>query len=151
MNVLGGDLEPCSFDPVTGFYRDGYCRTEGRDPGFHAVCAVMTEEFLEFTKLRGNDLTTPQPQWLFPGLKPGDRWCVVAARWQEALEAGGAPPVLYSFGPARERVSKRGQVLLDVVEHAEVDQRETARRPPLHLHDRLLPCLEVELRRRARS
>ena len=94
MNVLGGDLEPCSFDPLTGFFRDGYCRTEGRDPGFHAVCAVMTEAFLEFSKSVGNDLSTPQPQWLFPGLAPGDRWCVVAARWVEALEAGVAPPVV---------------------------------------------------------
>jgi uncharacterized protein (DUF2237 family) len=94
VNVLGGDLEPCSFDPVTGFFRDGYCRTEGRDPGFHAVCAVMTEEFLEFSRSVGNDLSTPQPQWLFPGLQPGDRWCVVASRWQEALEAGVAPPVV---------------------------------------------------------
>ena len=94
VNVLGGDLEPCSFDPVTGFYRDGYCRTGSGDMGMHVVCAVMTEEFLAFTKSRGNDLVTPQPQWLFPGLKPGDRWCVVAARWQEALEAGFAPPVV---------------------------------------------------------
>jgi uncharacterized protein len=94
VNVLGGDLEPCSFDPVTGFFRDGYCRTEGRDPGFHAVCAVMTEEFLEFSRSVGNDLSTPQLQWLFPGLQEGDRWCVVAARWQEALEAGVAPPVV---------------------------------------------------------
>jgi uncharacterized protein (DUF2237 family) len=94
MNVLGGDLEPCSFDPVTGFFRDGYCRTEGRDPGFHAVCAVMTVEFLEFSRSVGNDLSTPQPQWMFAGLKPGDRWCVVAARWQEAFEAGVAPPVV---------------------------------------------------------
>jgi uncharacterized protein (DUF2237 family) len=94
VNVLGGKLEPCSFDPVTGFFRDGYCRTEGRDPGFHAVCAVMTEEFLEFSKSVGNDLSTPQPQWQFPGLVPGDRWCVVAARWQEALEAGVTPPVV---------------------------------------------------------
>ena len=94
MNVLGGELEPCSFDPVTGFFRDGHCRTEGRDPGFHAVCAVMTEEFLAFSVSRGNDLVTPQPQWQFPGLRPGDRWCVVAGRWQEALEAGQAPPVV---------------------------------------------------------
>jgi uncharacterized protein len=94
MNVLRGDLEPCSFDPVTGFFRDSYCRTEGRDPGFHAVCAVMTEEFLEFSRSVGNDLSTPRPEWLFPGLRPGDRWCVVAARWQEALEAGVAPPVV---------------------------------------------------------
>lgn len=81
-------------DPVTGFFRDGYCRTEGRDPGFHAVCAIMTEEFLAFSVSVGNDLVTPQPQWLFPGLVAGDRWCVVAARWQEALEAGAAPPVV---------------------------------------------------------
>jgi uncharacterized protein (DUF2237 family) len=94
VNVLGGELEPCSFDPVTGFFRDGYCRTEGRDPGFHAVCAVMTEEFLAFSKSVGNDLSTPQPQWMFPGLVPGDRWCVVAARWQEAFEAGVAPPAM---------------------------------------------------------
>ena len=94
MNVLGGELEPCSFDPLTGFFRDGHCRTEGRDPGFHAVCAVMTAEFLEFSMTAGNDLSTPQPQWMFPGLVPGDRWCVVAARWQEALEAGVAPPVV---------------------------------------------------------
>jgi uncharacterized protein (DUF2237 family) len=94
VNVLGGDLEPCSLDPVTGFFRDGYCRTEGRDPGFHAVCAVMTEEFLAFSRSVGNDLSTPRPEWMFPGLVPGDRWCVVAARWQEALEAGVAPPVV---------------------------------------------------------
>jgi uncharacterized protein (DUF2237 family) len=94
VNVLGGELEPCSLDPLTGFFRDGHCRTEGRDPGFHAVCAVMTEEFLEFSVSVGNDLVTPQPQWLFPGLEAGDRWCVVAARWQEALEAGVAPPVV---------------------------------------------------------
>ena len=93
MNVLGGELEPCSVDPVTGFYRDGYCRT-GSDPGLHVVCAVMTDEFLRFTRSRGNDLITPRPEWLFPGLVPGDRWCVVAARWAEALEAGVAPPVV---------------------------------------------------------
>ena len=94
MNVLGGDLEPCSFDPVTGYYRDGYCRTGSGDLGVHVVCAVMTEEFLEFTRSRVNDLVTPQPQWMFPGLVPGDRWCVVAERWNEALEAGAAPPVV---------------------------------------------------------
>lgn len=94
MNVLGGDLEPCDFDPLTGFYRDGYCRTGSGDLGVHVVCAVMTEEFLEFTRSRGNDLITPVPEFLFPGLVPGDRWCVVAERWQEALEAGLAPPVV---------------------------------------------------------
>ena len=94
MNVLGGELEPCCFDPLTGFYRDGYCRTGSGDLGVHVVCAVMTEEFLQFTRSRGNDLVTPQPQWMFPGLRPGDRWCVVAARWQEAFEAGVAAPVV---------------------------------------------------------
>jgi hypothetical protein len=94
VNVLGGDLEPCSLDPVTGFFRDGWCRSGSSDYGMHVVCAVMTEEFLEFTGSRGNDLVTPQPQWLFPGLQPGDRWCVVAERWNEALEAGVAPPVV---------------------------------------------------------
>ena len=94
MTVLGGELEPCSLDPLTGFFRDGFCRTEGRDPGFHAVCAVMTEEFLEFSVSVGNDLVTPRPEWHFPGLRPGDRWCVVAARWQEAFEAGVAPPAV---------------------------------------------------------
>ena len=93
MNVLGGDLEPCSFDPVTGFHRDGYCRT-GSDPGFHAVCAVMTDEFLEFTRSRGNDLVTPRPEFLFPGLRPGDRWCVVAVRWLQAYQAGAAAGVV---------------------------------------------------------
>lgn len=115
MNVLGGELEPCSFDPLTGFFRDGHCRTEGQDLGFHAVCAVMTEEFLDFTRSRGNDLSTPQPQWMFPGLQPGDRWCVVAARWQEAFEEGVAPPVVLeaTHASALEFVS-----LGDLEEHA---------------------------------
>jgi uncharacterized protein (DUF2237 family) len=94
VNVLGSDLEPCCFDPVTGFYRDGYCRTGASDAGVHVVCAVMTDEFLEFTRSRGNDLVTPRPEWMFPGLRPGDRWCVVAERWNEAAEAGVAPPVV---------------------------------------------------------
>ena len=115
MNVLGGELEPCSVDPVTGYFRDGYCRTAGADPGFHVVCAVMTEAFLEFSVAAGNDLTTPQPQWMFPGLRPGDRWCVVAARWQEALEAGVAPPVVLgaTHASALEFVS-----LVDLEAHA---------------------------------
>ena len=111
MNVFGGDLEPCSFDPATGFHRDGYCRSGST----HLVCAVMTEEFLEFTRSRGNDLVTPQPQWLFPGLEPGDRWCVVAERWNEALEAGVAPPVVLeaTHASALEFVS-----LADLESHA---------------------------------
>jgi len=94
VNVLGGDLEPCSFDPLTGFFRDGFCRTEGRDPGFHAVCAVMTEEFLAHQVAVGNDLVTPLPAYRFPGLKPGDRWCVVALRWLQAYQDGAAAPVV---------------------------------------------------------
>ena len=91
-NVLGGALAPCSTDPMTGFYRDGCCRTGPDDVGLHIVCAEMTAEFLAFTASRGNDLQTPQPG--FPGLRPGDRWCLCAARWAEALEADVAPPVI---------------------------------------------------------
>jgi len=93
-NVLGGELEPCSFDPLTGFYRDATCRTGPQDRGMHVVCAEMTEEFLAFSKAVGNDLSTPRPEWGFPGLQPGDRWCVCADRWREALEADVAPPVV---------------------------------------------------------
>jgi uncharacterized protein (DUF2237 family) len=92
--VLGGELEPCSVDPVTGCYRDGTCRTGASDVGVHAVCAVMTDAFLEFSRAAGNDLSTPRPEWGFPGLVPGDRWCVCAPRWQQALEADEAPPVV---------------------------------------------------------
>jgi len=92
-NVLGTELEPCSFDPLTGFYRDGCCDTGADDVGVHVVCAQMTVEFLEFSRSRGNDLSTPQPASGFPGLQPGDRWCLCASRWQEAFEAGVAPPV----------------------------------------------------------
>lgn len=93
-NVLGSSLTSCSMDPVTGFYRDGCCRTGAGDVGAHLVCAEMTEEFLAFTKAQGNDLSTPVPAYRFPGLKPGDRWCLCASRWKEALDAGLAPPVL---------------------------------------------------------
>lgn len=93
-NVLGGPLETCCTDPVTGFYRDGKCNTGAGDFGAHVVCAQVTEAFLEFTRSRGNDLTTPAPAFGFPGLKPGDRWCLCAARWKEALDAGAAPPVV---------------------------------------------------------
>jgi uncharacterized protein (DUF2237 family) len=92
-NVLGGPLQPCSFDPATGFFRDGHCHTCVQDQGSHTVCAIMTAEFLEFSKSRGNDLTTPMPQYDFPGLKPGDHWCLCAGRWLEACEAGKAPKV----------------------------------------------------------
>jgi uncharacterized protein (DUF2237 family) len=93
-NILGGELQACSMDPVTGFFRDGCCHTSGEDIGMHTVCAVMTEEFLVHSKTMGNDLTTPQPEFQFPGLKAGDRWCICLGRWVEALEAGFAPPVV---------------------------------------------------------
>ena len=90
-NVLGGELKPCSIDPVTGFYRNGCCETGPHDLGLHTVCAVMTEAFLAYSKSAGNDLSTPIPEYEFPGLKPGDRWCLCAPRWKEALDAGMAP------------------------------------------------------------
>ncbi|MGK7942989.1 MAG: DUF2237 family protein [Microcystaceae cyanobacterium] len=100
-NVLGEPLECCCTNPMTGFYRDGFCRTGGQDFGSHVICAQMTAEFLEFTRLQGNDLSTPMPAYNFPGLKPGDRWCLCAARWQEALTQGFAPPVILSATHAR--------------------------------------------------
>jgi uncharacterized protein len=93
-NVVGGELLPCSAEPLTGFYRDGCCATGPEDVGSHTVCAVMTAEFLEFSASVGNDLATPRPEWGFAGLTPGDRWCVCAARWLEAHEAGCAPSVV---------------------------------------------------------
>ena len=93
-NVLGTDLEPCGFDPLTGFYRDGCCDTGAEDAGVHVVCAEMTAEFLAFSVARGNDLVTPVPHFGFPGLRPGDRWCLCAPRWKEALDAGAAPQVV---------------------------------------------------------
>jgi uncharacterized protein (DUF2237 family) len=92
-NVLGGDLAPCSTDPLTGFYRNGGCETGPEDLGLHLVCATMTEEFLLYSRSRGNDLMTPQPAMGFPGLEPGDRWCLCVQRWAEARAAGVAPPV----------------------------------------------------------
>ena len=94
VNVLGGVLEPCSVAPLTGFYRNGCCATGPEDVGSHTVCAVMTAAFLEFSRSRGNDLSTPRPEYGFPGLQPGDRWCLCAPRWQEALHAGSAPRVV---------------------------------------------------------
>jgi uncharacterized protein (DUF2237 family) len=93
-NVLGEPLEPCSMAPLTGFYRTGCCETGRDDAGLHAVCAEMTADFLSFSRGRGNDLTTPRPEYGFPGLTPGDRWCLCAARWQEAHAAGMAPRVV---------------------------------------------------------
>ena len=94
LNVLGGPLEPCGTDPMTGFHRDGTCRCGPQDVGLHAVCAVMTEGFLAHQRAVGNDLTTPRPGYHFPGLHPGDRWCVVAVRWLQAYEDGFAAPVV---------------------------------------------------------
>ncbi len=93
-NVLGEALVPCSLDPLTGFFRDGSCHVGGQDVGVHGVCVVMTEEFLSYSASVGNDLSTPHPDWGFPGLRPGDRWCLCAPRWQEAFEAGVAPQVI---------------------------------------------------------
>jgi uncharacterized protein (DUF2237 family) len=93
-NVLGGELEECGTDPLTGFHRDGCCSTGAEDLGNHTVCAVVSSEFLAHQRSTGNDLVTPRPELGFEGLRPGDRWCVCAARWQEAYEAGAAPPVV---------------------------------------------------------
>jgi uncharacterized protein (DUF2237 family) len=93
-NVLGRPLEPCSSNPLTGWYRNGCCDTGPGDMGVHVVCAVMTSDFLEFSRSCGNDLSTPVPEYRFPGLRPGDRWCLCAARWKEAFEAGRAPKVV---------------------------------------------------------
>lgn len=93
-NVMGGELLSCSMDPVTGFFRNGCCETGPHDVGLHTVCAVMTADFLAFSKSVGNDLSTPVPEYGFPGLKPGDRWCLCAPRWKEALDAGAAPKLV---------------------------------------------------------
>jgi uncharacterized protein (DUF2237 family) len=93
-NVLGGALLPCSLEPLTGWTRDGCCRTDANDHGSHTVCAVMTAEFLVFSKAAGNDLSTPRPEYRFPGLKPGDQWCLCAMRWEEARQGGCAPAVV---------------------------------------------------------
>lgn len=94
MNVLGTALVPCSYDPLTGYFRDGCCKTDETDAGSHLICARVTLEFLAFSSQRGNDLVTPRPEYRFAGLTPGDRWCLCATRWAEALAAGVAPPVV---------------------------------------------------------
>ena len=93
-NVLGTELVPCSYDPLTGYFRDGCCHTDMHDLGSHVICAKVTDEFLEFSRSRGNDLSTPRPEYRFAGLKDGDRWCLCALRWKEALAAGVAPEVV---------------------------------------------------------
>ena len=94
LNVLGTELQPCSYDPVTGYYRTGCCENRGDDPGMHTVCCRVDDDFLDFSREQGNDLVTPMPQYGFAGLRAGDQWCVCAARWQEAFEAGRACPVV---------------------------------------------------------
>jgi uncharacterized protein (DUF2237 family) len=101
INVVGGELLPCSVEPMTGFFRDGCCATGPEDVGSHTVCVEVTGEFLEFSKRAGNDLSTPRPEWGFAGLQPGDRWCVCASRWLEAHEAGQAAPVVLGATHAR--------------------------------------------------
>jgi len=101
LNVVGGELLPCSTAPMTGFYRDGCCATGPEDLGSHTVCCIVTAAFLEFSLLAGNDLSTPRPAWGFRGLEPGDRWCVCAARWLEAHGAGCAPPIVLGATHAR--------------------------------------------------
>lgn len=100
-NVLGTELLACSYDPLTGYFRDGCCNTDESDSGSHLVCVRVTAEFLEFSNSRGNDLITPQPRYRFAGLQPGDRWCLCAIRWREALEAGLAPPVIFEATHAK--------------------------------------------------
>jgi uncharacterized protein (DUF2237 family) len=117
-NVLGGDLRPCCHEPLTGFYRDGHCHTGPDDPGQHTVCIVATERFLAFSRARGNDLSTPRPEWRFPGLRAGDRWCLCALRWKEAWEAGEAPEVVLAATNAETlRVVSRSVL----EEHAHLD------------------------------
>lgn len=101
LNVLGTELVPCSYDPLTGYFRDGCCHTDMHDLGSHVVCAKVTDEFLEFSRSRGNDLSTPRPEYRFAGLKDGDRWCLCALRWKEALAAGVAPSVVLECTHAR--------------------------------------------------
>ena len=120
-NVLGQKLKPCSRDPMTGFYRDGCCATGPLDSGSHVVCAQMTEEFLDFTKAQGNDLSTPHPEFQFPGLRPGDRWCLCALRWKEALSHGVAPPV---FLEATHAAALRHIDVNDLEKHAVREDRQ---------------------------
>ena len=101
LNVLGSALVPCSYDPLTGFFRDGCCKTDSQDAGSHVICAKVTQEFLDYSGSVGNDLSTPRPEYRFAGLKPGDRWCLCALRWKQAHQAGLAPPVILESTHAR--------------------------------------------------
>ncbi|MCA3178626.1 MAG: DUF2237 domain-containing protein [Burkholderiaceae bacterium] len=123
-NVLGGPLQACSYDPLTGFFRDGCCNTGPGDVGSHTVCARVTDAFLEFSLRRGNDLSTPRPEFRFKGLRAGDRWCLCAARWLEAYEAGVAPPVVLE---ATHEAALRTVPMKALLAHAWV-QKPTASR-----------------------
>ena len=101
LNVLGSALVPCSYDPLTGFFRDGCCKTDSQDAGSHVICAKVTQDFLDYSGSVGNDLSRPRPEYRFAGLKPGDRWCLCALRWQQAHQAGLAPPVILESTHAR--------------------------------------------------
>jgi uncharacterized protein (DUF2237 family) len=117
LNVLGGELEGCGTDPLTGFYRDGACQTGPEDIGLHTICAVVTSEFLEHQRRIGNDLVTPMPQFMFPGLRPGDRWCVTARNWLRAHQDGAAAPVVL----ASTHLATLEVIPLDVLEKYAVD------------------------------
>ena len=119
-NVLGGKLLPCCHDPLTGFYRDGFCRTGPGDHGLHTVCIEATADFLAFSREQGNDLSTPVPEYAFPGLKPGDHWCLCVTRWQDALAAGRAPAVVLAAShiSALEFVSRE-----DLQQHAVAEEQ----------------------------
>lgn len=119
-NVFGEPLIECGTEPLTGFYRDGCCNSGDDDPGVHSVCVVVTDEFLQFSKFRGNDLSTPRPEYMFPGLKAGDRWCLCAARWVEAYRAGKAPSVVL------EATHERTLELVDLKELVKFAYRDTA-------------------------
>jgi len=112
-NVLGSNLEPCCFEPLTGFYRDGICKTGDEDLGTHVVCAIMTDDFLEFTKSKGNDLSTPRPEWRFPGLRAGDKWCLCILRWLEAEKAGKAPQLVLEATHEKALEYTNFELLLD--------------------------------------
>lgn len=114
-NVLGGTLTQCGCSPMTGFFRDGFCRTDDRDFGSHTVCAIVTEDFLKFTRSRGNDLSSPAPQYGFPGLKAGDRWCLCVKRWKEAFDAGMAPSVVLE---ATDKAALNVVTLDELLQHA---------------------------------
>lgn len=115
-NIFGEPLKSCCTNPITGFYRDGFCRTNEEDEGKHVVCVIVTSEFLQYSKSKGNDLTTPWPEYNFPGLQPGDKWCLCALRWKEAFEAGFAPKVVL------EATDERALEYIDIndlINHAE--------------------------------